>query len=92
MSHPKEQEVAGRLVNIISDTFNRSLGALEKAGALDTKKLRKHYTGVGSRYYDLVTEQIDYTIRFGAPWVCELFPKQDAASDQSTPSAAADGL
>ena len=87
MSHSKEQDVAGRLVPIITDAFNRSLQALADAGAIDTKQLRKHYKGVGSRYYDLVTEQIELTIRTGAPWICELFPEHPAAPDTSTPRA-----
>lgn len=80
MSHPNEKEVAGRLVNIISDAFNRSLNALEESGAIDTKKMRKHYKGIGSKYYDIVTEQIALTVKSGAPWVCELFTDKNDAS------------
>ncbi|MEI6297941.1 MAG: hypothetical protein WCO84_10000 [bacterium] len=73
MKNPTDQEIAGRLVNIISDGFNRSLGALEQAGAIDTKKLRKHYKGIGSKFYDVVTEQIEYTARYAAPAMRQLF-------------------
>lgn len=73
MKTPTDQEIAGRLVNIISDGFNRSLGALEQAGAINTKKLRKHYKGIGSKFYDIVTEQIEYTARYAAPTVRQLF-------------------
>jgi hypothetical protein len=79
MSHPKEKDVEGRLVSIISDAFNRSLNALEKAGAIDTKKMREHYKGVGSKYYDVVTEQIELTAKSGAPWVRELFAEKEHA-------------
>lgn len=73
MKNPTDQEIAGRLVNIISDGFNRSLGALEQAGAIDTKKLREHYKGIGSKFYDIVTEQIEYTARYAAPAMRQLF-------------------
>ena len=43
MRDPTDDEIAGLLVGIISDGFNRSLGALVAAGALDTKKLRSQY-------------------------------------------------
>jgi len=80
MKHPKEQLVAGRLVNIITDAFNRSISALADAGAIDTKKMQRHYTGIGSKYYDVVTEQIEVTVRTGAPWICELFTDDDNQS------------
>jgi hypothetical protein len=53
MRNPTDDEIIGRLVWIITDGFNRSLGALEAAGAVDTKKMRAHYTGIGSKYYTL---------------------------------------
>ncbi len=80
MSHPNEKAVAERLVHIISDAFNRSINALEGAGAIDTKELRKHYRGIGSKYYDIVTEQIEMTTKSRAPWICELFTQGNDAS------------
>jgi hypothetical protein len=80
MSHPNEKAVADRLTSIIGDAFNRSLGALERAGAIDTKKLAKQYKGIGSKYYDIVTEQINLTVKTGAPWICELFTHSGGAS------------
>jgi len=56
-----------KLRGILSDGFNRSLGALEAAGAIDTRKLKTEYCGVGSRYYDLVTEQIELTVKYSLP-------------------------
>ncbi|MES2569327.1 MAG: hypothetical protein V4710_04650 [Verrucomicrobiota bacterium] len=73
MKNPTDQEIAGRLVAIISDGFNRSLNALEKAGAIDTRKMRGHYDGIGSKFYDVVTEQIEYTARYAAPAMRQLF-------------------
>jgi hypothetical protein len=37
MRDPTDDQVEGLLIGIISDGFNRSLGALEAAGAVDTK-------------------------------------------------------
>ena len=65
-------------MDIITDAFNRSIGALEDAGAIDAKKMRQHYKGIGSKYYDMVTEQIDVTVKTGAPWICELFTHDES--------------
>ena len=73
MRNPTDDEIAGRLIAIISDGFNRSMGALERAGAVDTKKMRRHYSGIGSKFYDIVTEQIELTAKYGAPGVRQLF-------------------
>jgi hypothetical protein len=73
MKNPTDKEITGQLVNIISDGFNRSLGALEQAGAIDTKKLREHYKGIGSKFYDVVTEQIEITARYATPSLRQLF-------------------
>jgi hypothetical protein len=66
MGNLADHEMRALLVGIISDGFNRSLNALEEAGAINTRELRSAYSGIGSKYYDLVTEQIDYTAQFGA--------------------------
>jgi hypothetical protein len=73
MTNPTDEEIAVRLVDIINDGFNLSIGALVQAGALDTTKMQEHYTGVGSKFYDLVTEQITLTARYGTPGVRQLF-------------------
>ena len=73
MSAPSDEEIAGLLTGIISDGFNRSFGALRDAGAVDDRKMRRHYAGIGSKYYDLVTEQIELTARYGAPAIRKLF-------------------
>jgi hypothetical protein len=73
MKHPTDKQIEAVLGGIISDGFNRSLSALAKAGAIDTTKLREHYKGVGSKYYDLVTEQIELTAKYGTKGIRHLF-------------------
>jgi hypothetical protein len=73
MSRPTDKQLEGILVAIISDGFNRALGALAEAKAIDTSKLTQHYKGMGSKYYDLVTEQVTYTAKYGAQGVRKLF-------------------
>lgn len=80
MKNPTDQEISNRLVDIISDGFNRSLAALAKAGAIDLKKMSKHYRGIGSKFYDVVTEQIEYTAQCAAPGVRRLFSEDDKSS------------
>jgi len=58
---PSADEIADRLVGIIGDGYSRSMAALRKTGALNTEHLDEHYKGVGSKFYDLVTEQIELT-------------------------------
>ena len=55
------------LITIIADGFNRSIQALEDAGAIDTTEMRKAYKGIGSEYYDLVSAAIEYTAEVSAP-------------------------
>ncbi len=43
----------------MSDGFNRSLNALKDVSALDLELLRSKYIGVGSEYYDIVTDQLE---------------------------------
>jgi hypothetical protein len=81
MPNPTDDQITGLLIGIISDGFNRSLGALEAAGAVDTKKMRRHYTGIGSKFYDMVTEQIVLTAKYGAPGVRQLFLDQAELPD-----------
>jgi hypothetical protein len=73
MRNPTDEEITERLVGIISDGFNRALGALETARAIEAKTMHQHYKGIGSKYYDLVTEQFELTAKFGAPVVRRLF-------------------
>ena len=65
----------GVIVGIISDGLNRSLNALE-AGAIDRRKMMSEYRGVGSRHYDLVTEQIVLTATWALPSIRKLFDQE----------------
>ncbi len=80
MKNPTDKQIQDALGGILGDGFNRCLGALVKAGAIDNSKLDKHYKGVGSKYYDLVTEQIDITAKYGAPGIRRLFSDNDEHS------------
>lgn len=82
MSKLTNEEIVGLLIDIISDGFNRSLSALVEAGAIDTRKMGSEYKGAGSRYYDLVTEQITYTAKSATPAVRLLFEKNDEQDAQ----------
>jgi len=77
MAKSREQELANRLETLMTDAFNRSINALKDAGAINTKEMDKCYRGIGSKYYDLVTDQMQNTARSGVPWICELFTKGD---------------
>lgn len=73
MKNPTNEEIEGLLINILSDGFNRSLSEFRSVGVVDQKKLSERYKGVGSEYYDRVTEQIELTARLAAPAVRRLF-------------------
>jgi hypothetical protein len=81
MRNPTDKEIEGALVRMMSDAFNRSLGALENVGALNTKKLREHYRGIGSKYYDVVTEQMELTARDGKNALRRLYDDAELAND-----------
>lgn len=79
MPGPTDREIEARLIALLTAGFNRSIGALEDAGAVDTRIMRQHYRGVGSKYYDLVTEQIVLTAKYGVRNMRELFRDGEAA-------------
>jgi len=70
-----EKQLEALLIGILSDGFNRSLSALESDGAIDTKKMRKEYKGVGSKYYDLVTRELENTAKLALPELQNLVGK-----------------
>lgn len=72
-----DKQIEDLLIRTLSDGFNRSLAALEDAGALDTRKFRAEYCGAGSRYYDIVTQQIGRTVRDALPGVRALLAHAD---------------
>jgi len=61
MNKALEDQLVSTLLGIMSDGFNRSLNALEKAGAIDLTELRSKYSGIGSEYYDVVTRALETT-------------------------------
>ena len=93
MKKPTDAQIQKALGGIIADGFNRSLGVLDRIGVVDMNKLQKKYTGMGSEYYDLVTEQIEYTARYGAMAIRKLFDanetdvQPDGAANPQSPSA-----
>ena len=79
MQHPTDEEIASVLVAFMSDAFNRSIRALENAGAIDARRMRTAYAGVGSNYYDVVSEQIEITAKSAVPGIRQIFsaPNRD---------------
>jgi len=73
---PTDEQIKGCLVGILNDGFNRSMNSLRQAKVIDTSELDREYTGVGSGYYDLVTEQIERTAALAVPAVRDLFSEQ----------------
>ncbi|MDQ8205758.1 hypothetical protein [Pelagicoccus sp. SDUM812003] len=75
MEKELEAEIAKLLKGLLTPGFNRSLGALEDAGAIDLRKLKKEYSGTGSKYYDIVTEQMELTVEYAKPSIHEMVKK-----------------
>ena len=61
-----QAQIEGLLIDIISDGINRSPWALVNAEAIDISVIQEHYIGIGSKYYDLVSKEIEYTAKHGA--------------------------
>jgi len=58
----RESDLSNRnfhIGGVASDAFNRSIGALVKCRNINNKELLKDYKGMGSRYYDIVTEIVE---------------------------------
>jgi hypothetical protein len=85
MQNPTDDEIASMLVGILTRGFNRSLGALESAGAVNTKRMRGQYKGVGSKYHDLVTEQIEMTANYSVSNLRALFQGAARQDEAETP-------
>ncbi len=68
MSQSTEDKIVASLTGILADAFNRSLNALEDAGAIDTTVLRSDYEP-GSRYYALVTTALEQTANNARPGI-----------------------
>ncbi len=78
-----EKQVQSFLIGIMSDGFNRSVNALEEAGAINTKKMRKEYTGIGSKYYDIVTRELEYTAKYTAKQLIEKIEEEIKTKNKS---------
>ena len=77
MNTETERKMRSFLINIVSDGFNRSIGALAESGAVDLTKMRREYRGVGSKSYDLVTVEIEQTVEYAMPHMRRLVETQD---------------
>lgn len=73
-----EDEIADLLWNLMTDGFNRSMNALRDARAVNTKKMDREYCGVGSRYYDMVTEQMKLTVSYAKPTIQKMAEDYEA--------------
>ena len=71
MSQSMEDKLAAFVVGIMGDAFNRSLIALEDAGAIDTTVLRSNYKP-GSAFYSLVTAELEKTADYARPGIREI--------------------
>ena len=76
MDHCLEHTVESLLIGGMADGFNRSIRVLKENKALDTTKLEEMYSGVGSTYYDLVTEQLELTARYAMPELLRLINEE----------------
>ena len=72
MHKPTDAQLESALMSVMSDAFNRCFSVLEAAGAIDAKEMRTDYRGVGSKYYDLVTEQIGLSAKYAVPGIRQL--------------------
>ena len=72
-----EQSLEGALIRALSDGFNRAIGALESAGAVDTSKMREAYAGVGSEFYDLVSKELERTAEQAAETIRSAARRED---------------
>ena len=77
MSDDLDRKIEGILIGVMSDGFNRSLNVLEEAGAINRKKMMKEYAGKGSKYYDMVTEEFEYTARHAKEAIRELIENEN---------------
>ena len=75
MNKELEEDITRLLMDFLVPSFNRSLGALADAGALNLEKLNKGYSGVGGKYYDIVTEQMEMTVEYAKPAIQEVVEK-----------------
>ena len=80
MSDELEKKIESILIGIMADGFNRSLNTLEEAGAINRKKMMKEYAGIGSKYYDMVTEQFECSAHYGKEAILKLIEEESSKS------------
>ena len=86
MSQQLEEEIRQLLVNLMTDGFNRSLNALRDAKAVNTKKMDGYYCGIGSKYYDMVTDQMELTTENAKGVIHEMVTRYEERKNQHGPS------
>jgi hypothetical protein len=83
-SEDLEQGIARLLYGPMTDGFNRSMNAHRDAGATKTRKMDGQYCGVGSKYYDMVTEQMQLTVECAKPAIRRLLESHELPSDSAS--------
>lgn len=68
MNQSAEEKIVDSLIGMLTDGFNRTLTALEEAGAIDTEVLRSDYKP-GSDYYILVSAALEQTADSARPMI-----------------------
>jgi len=77
MNRSLEDKLISLLTGIMSDGLNRSLGALEDAGAVDLTEFRSKYTGIGSEYYDVVTSALEMSAEYSRGAIREVIESSE---------------
>ena len=85
MSKNLEDKISALVADLMTDGFNRSLRTLRDAGAINTKKMTKEYSGIGSKYYDMVTEQMELTVERARPAIQKMVEEYEANRNQGGP-------
>lgn len=71
-----EEALLRAFVAFQTDSFNRALGVLRDVGAVDTSEMDRAYKGIGSKYYDMVTESFDLTASYARQSIREVLREQ----------------
>ncbi len=80
MKQTADDKIFASLVGMLSDGFNRSLKALEDAGAIDATALRSDYKP-GSEYYALVTAALEQTASYARPGIQKIIEESSVTRD-----------
>lgn len=71
-----EEAILKTFVAFQTDSFNRALSVLRGVGAVDTTEMRREYKGIGSKYYDMVTESFDVTASYARQSIKKVISEQ----------------